>query len=133
LVHAIGERYHAASRTDKQKILEEFSEVTGFHRKQAIRVLRQKSAQGSTRRARHRIYDQAVVQPLTMLWEAADRICGKRLKAAIPVLVGAMERHGHLSLAPEVRERVLSASAATIVRGELAAARGLQLSRPFSQ
>jgi hypothetical protein len=31
-------------------------------------------------------------------------------------LVEAMERHGHLALAPEVRERVLSASAATIDR-----------------
>jgi len=38
------------SRIDKQKILDEFAEVTGFHRKHAIRVLRQKSAQGSTRR-----------------------------------------------------------------------------------
>jgi hypothetical protein len=51
-----------------------------------------------------------------MLWEAADRICGKRLKRAIPTLLEAMERHGHLALVPEVRERVLHASAATIDR-----------------
>jgi hypothetical protein len=57
-----------------------------------------------------------VIQALTVLWEAADRICGKRLKPAIPTLVEAMERHGHLALAPEIRERVLKVSAATIDR-----------------
>ncbi len=116
LVHAIGERYRAANRVDKQKILDEFTAVTGFHRKHAIRALRQHAAPGWTKRPRRRIYDEAVVQALTIVWEAADRICGKRLKAAIPVLVGAMERHGHLSLAPEIRDRLLKASAATIDR-----------------
>jgi hypothetical protein len=47
---------------------------------------------------RARIYDEAVLQTLTLLWEAADRICGKRLKAAIPALLDSMERHGHLKL-----------------------------------
>ena len=57
-----------------------------------------------------------MIQALTVLWEAADRICGKRLKPAIPALVEAMERHGHLALAPEVRDSVLKVSAATIDR-----------------
>ena len=54
-----------------------------------------------------------------MIWEAADRICGKRLKAAMPHLVESvksMERHGHLALDPEVRDRLLAASAATLDR-----------------
>ena len=33
-----------------------------------------------------------------MVWEAADRICGKLLRAALPHLVESMERHGHLGL-----------------------------------
>ena len=65
---------------------------------------------------RSRLYDEAVAQAVTMLWEAADRICGKRLKPAIPTPLEAMERNGQLALAPEVRERVLQASAATIDR-----------------
>lgn len=32
---------------------------------------------------------------LILLWEASDRVCGKRLKALLPVLIEAMERHGH--------------------------------------
>jgi hypothetical protein len=51
-----------------------------------------------------------------VLWEAGDRICGKRLRALIPVLIDAMERHGHLDLDLVVRSRLLSASAATIDR-----------------
>ena len=35
---------------------------------------------------------------------------------ACPHLVDSMERHGHLDLDPEVRERLLSASAATLDR-----------------
>ena len=63
-----------------------------------------------------RIYDEAVREAVIVVWEASDRICGKRLKAALPNLVDSMERHGHLSLDPVVRERLLSVSAATLDR-----------------
>ena len=56
------------------------------------------------------------MEGLTILWEASDRICGKRLKCAIPTLLEAMERHGHLRPNPEVRQLILAASAATIDR-----------------
>jgi hypothetical protein len=61
-------------------------------------------------------YDEAVRQALIVLWEAADRICGKRLKAILPSLVAALELHGHLALDATVRQRVLAVSAATIDR-----------------
>ena len=32
-------------------------------------------------------------EALILLWEAADRICGKRLKALVPLLLGSMEKH----------------------------------------
>ncbi|CAE6858433.1 hypothetical protein R75461_07848 [Paraburkholderia nemoris] len=51
-----------------------------------------------------------------MLWEAADRVCGERLKALIPKLVDAMERHGHLELDPVIKAELLEVSAATIDR-----------------
>ena len=61
-------------------------------------------------------YDEAVREAVIVVWEASDRICGKRLKAALPNFVDSMERHGHLSLDPVVRERLLSASTATLDR-----------------
>ena len=51
-----------------------------------------------------------------MLWEASDRVCGKRLKALLPILLPALERNGHLKLDEEIRPKLLSMSAATIDR-----------------
>ncbi len=101
---------------DRIKILDEFVALTGYHRKHAIRVLREEASAAITSRAHNRVYDEAVRQALTMLWEAADRVCGKRLKALIPSLVEAMERHGHLDLDPVIKTKVLQISAATIDR-----------------
>lgn len=53
-----------------------------------------------------------------------DRVCGKRLKALLPILVPALERHGHLALDPGVREQLMAVSAATIDR-RLAPARAV--------
>src|SRR5260221_2417207 len=44
------------------------------------------------------------------------QFCGKRLRPLVLIMVEAMERHGHLRLAPEVRIRLLAMSAATIAR-----------------
>lgn len=117
LIEAIADRYHAAARAEKKVILDEFINVTGFHRKHAIRALkRTKREASSTTGPRPRLYDEAVTSALTILWEAADRICGKRLKAAIPTLLNSMEQHGHLQLDEEVRRRLLAVSAATMDR-----------------
>jgi hypothetical protein len=68
------------------------------------------------RRSGRRLYDEAVKEALVIAWEAGDRICGKRLKAVLPGLIEAMERHGHLKLDRAVRDLVLSVSAASIDR-----------------
>src|SRR5215475_13523377 len=115
LIQAIVERYRTAVRAGKKQILDEFVQVTGYHRKHAIRALK-RIDRGDASAPRSRIYDEAVRSALTILWEAADRICGKRLKEAIPTLVAAMERHGHLQLEAEVRRRLLAMSAATMDR-----------------
>ena len=36
---AVGERYRAAARWERRQILDEFTRVTGYHRKHALRVL----------------------------------------------------------------------------------------------
>jgi hypothetical protein len=117
LIGAVKQRYREACKKDKTHILDEFVALTGFHRKHAIRVLSGKSQIScEERKASHKIYDEAVKDAMVVLWEAADRICSKRLKPALPRFVNAMERHGHLQLEPEVRARILSASPATIDR-----------------
>jgi len=117
LIEAVAARYRAAGRDEKKEILDEFVKVTGFHRKHAIRARKKSSNSDQPEsRRRARIYDEAVQQALTIVWEAADRICGKRLCEIIAGLVDAMEKYGHLHLEPEVRERLLGMSAATMDR-----------------
>lgn len=117
LIESIGARYREAGSSEKSAILDEFVAVTGYHRKHAIRVLGSRAqAAPPPRQPRHRLYDEAVRQALIVLWEAGDRVCGKRLRPLVPVLIDAMQRHGHLDLDPEVRNRLLQASAATIDR-----------------
>ena len=58
----------------------------------------------------------AIKDALIALWEASDRVCGKRLVVMIPTLLLALERHGRLRLGEIERTLVLSVSAATIDR-----------------
>jgi hypothetical protein len=117
LLRAVAERYKQAARGERKTILDEFVAITGYHRKHAIRVLKRAGSKPlRVRRTRLRLYDEAVREALVVLWEASDRLCGKRLKPLVPVLLEALQRHGHLLLDEEVRGRVLAVSAATIDR-----------------
>ncbi len=124
LVVAVAGRYALGNRMKRGRILDEFAAVTGHHRKHAMRLLRagMTSSSSGSRQAR-RLYGEAIRQALVVIWEASDCICGKRLRPLVPILIGAMERHGHLDLAPEVRIGLLAMSAATIDRA-LREARG---------
>ena len=94
LLATIRDRYQHSTRKDKGRILDEFTAVTGLHRKHAIRLLagsdgereQQPSLSG------RRIYDEAVREAVIVVWEASDRICGKRLHAALPHLVESIKR-----------------------------------------
>jgi hypothetical protein len=120
LIEAVGVRYRSANSRDRTRILDEFVHVTGFHRKHAIRVLNADVARPAPKslatKRRPRLYDEGVRQAVILLWEASDRICGKRLRPLIPILVPALEKHGHLKLDEAVRTRVLAASASTLDR-----------------
>jgi hypothetical protein len=115
-----GEGYWSACRTEKGRILDELCATTGWHRKHAVRALSARTAgntadEGEPGYRRRRKYE-GVRDALVALWEASDRVCGKRLVAMIPALLPALERHGRARLAKRERALVLSVSAATIDR-----------------
>jgi len=117
LVVALAGRYAASNRTERGRILDEFAALSGLHRKHAMRLLRAgQPGRRSGPRPERRLYNAAVREVLIVIWEASDRVCGKRLRPLVPILVEAMERHGHLQLAPEVRAGLEAMSAATIDR-----------------
>lgn len=105
LTNAIRSRYRASSGEAKRRILEEFIAATGYHEKSALRVLNcSPTVRGRQTRQRPSISDEAVRAALIVLWEASDRVFGKRLKALVPILLPALERNGHLKLNQDIRK-----------------------------
>ncbi len=111
-------RYHEASRKQKSVILGEFVAATGYSHKYATRLLSSTTPVSTApiRRTRPRQYGEDVQAALLVAWNAANRICTKRLIPFLPELVPILERHQHLTLSSEVRHQLLSMSAATADR-----------------
>jgi hypothetical protein len=118
LARAVRTRYQAATGKAKHEILSEFIAISGYHPKYAIEVLNREEfgPKPPQERKRPRLYDDAAKQALIVLWEASDRICGKRLRPLLRTLLPSLERHGHLQLDAAVRAKVLAMGAATIDR-----------------
>ncbi len=99
---AIGQRYQAADRIAKKLILDEFTKVTGYHRKHAIRILAAQPTLPQQRPARQRIYREAVKRSFGGAVGGRRSYLRKQLKPLLLQLVEAMERHGHLQLEVEL-------------------------------
>jgi len=112
----VAERYRAAVRREKGRILDDLCVTTGWHRKPAVRVLRAKAQAVPEPKTRERRWGAATKDALVALWEASDRVRGKRLKPMVPVLLPALVKHVRLTPTPEDRAHLLTVSAATIYR-----------------
>ena len=111
-------RYASAGLEYKGKLIDEAVELLGYHRKAAIRALGRTAVKAGVLhiRGRPREYDpEQLLKPLKVIWLAALQPCGKRLVSALPEWVPAYEED-HRKLNSDVRESLLSASAATLDR-----------------
>jgi hypothetical protein len=117
LLQAIRPRYLRANKTEKAVMLDEFCAATRYHRKYAIRLLKQgPPAKKLKKLGRTKIYQGEVVTALTQIWEICGRICSRRLHPYLPEIVRVLEQHQELILPAEVKQLLLRISRASIDR-----------------
>jgi len=140
LIEVVQSRYLKASKFEKQKMLDEFSFATGYHRKYAIRVLKnqvqvQNHLKGKTKTYKA-IYRGEVVLALEQIWEIYGHICSKRLQPFLPEAIKVLERCKEIELSKDTKELLLKISSASIDRClrpvRIKAPHGLSTTKPGS-
>lgn len=138
LVEAVQPRYLKANKPEKQKMLDEFTSATGYHRKHAIRVLQNRVPKTRPRKrtGSQTIYRGEVVQALQQIWEIYGHICSKRLQPFLPEAIKVLERCQEIELSQDTKESLLKISSASIDRClrpiRLQSSHGLSTTKPGS-
>lgn len=132
-------QYKRATKKQKGSILDTLTELSGYNRSYAARVLRrraryvvvgrgvvkgikvtlvedERTKRKKKRRKREGTYGRDVLAALKKVWVICDGICGKRLAPFLAEIVPVLEWWGELQLNDETRRKVISISPATIDR-----------------
>jgi hypothetical protein len=140
LLEVVRPRYRKASKLEKQKILDEFTSATGYHRKHAIRVLKNKIQIQNRLKRKNKtfqsIYGGEVVQGLEQIWEIYGHICSKRLQPFLPEAIRVLERCQEIELSESTKGLLLKISSASMDRClrpiRLQGSHGLSTTKPGS-
>ncbi len=114
-------RYTTAGAQHKSKLLDQAVELLGYHRKAAIRALREPQPKGLAPQVnvvlgRPRTYPPERLLPiLKPIWFSAFQPCGSRLHALLPEWLPAYEQD-HRRIDSDLRQCLLRASARTLDR-----------------
>ena len=111
-------RYETAGAEHKRKLLDQAVQLLGYHRKAAIRALRQHpQPRGPVILTGRPVqFEPSLLLPwLRPIWQATDFACGQRLVAMLPEWIPAYEQHERRRPG-EVRDKLLLASGRTLDR-----------------
>jgi len=109
--------YLKANKTRKTEILDLVCELTGFHRKAAIRKFRAlqfRSVFDSDQRGRPVLYGPDVTAALKDVWQVSSEICGELLWPMISEYVSVMKRDGQWHHRPDTTTKLLQMSEGTV-------------------
>ena len=126
-LNQLRKRYRKARKKQRSKILDEFVETTGYHRKHAIALLRGKrwhrNPKIPRRRVRSRIYLAEDKRAILWLADLFDQVGSKRLRAAMDAELDNLRRHHHLQVSRACFQRLKHISPSTMDRFRRAEAR----------
>jgi hypothetical protein len=115
---SLKKRYAQASKKERGKMLDEYVQTTGYHRKHAIAILSGRYRPGPRpfRRPRKRLYTAEDAKALGFLSDVFDGINAKRLRAALDVELEPLYRRGVLKVSRACYRRLQHISPASIDR-----------------
>jgi hypothetical protein len=120
LLEVLRARYLKADKVEKQKMLDEFTSATGYHRKHAIRVFKNQRQIQNHFKGKNKtyqvVYRGEVVRVLEQIWEIYGQICSKRLQPILPEAINVLERCQEIIITQETKELLLKISSASIDR-----------------
>jgi hypothetical protein len=133
LIRETYQRYQKSGKKDKSKILDEVVQITSLNRKYLLhllanwgktttvffegkRVALKVSKKPRKKRTGKVIYGPAVVVALKALWEYFGFMCGQLLSPFIRANIAFLEQEAIFHISPEVKEKLLAISSATINR-----------------
>ena len=92
--------------------------ATNYRRKYAIYLLNTNNTTNNMQAKATRTlwYDNPVREALLIIWHAANKICSKRLVPFLPEFINKLEKHNHINLSIETKNKLLSISSATVDR-----------------
>lgn len=106
----------AKTKKAKSELISDVVDITGMHRKSAIRLLNNKPVRHRRRSGPTVTYDEHFHQALVACWRASNDICAERLQPFLPALVSKLENLGELTMTHKTRQLLLSASVTTVKR-----------------
>ena len=112
LTRVISGRYKKSRKREKNRILNEFINSTGYNRKYAAYILRMQGKRIRVRdgtiievemkirnkRKREKVYDERVSEALRKIWKIMNYICGKRLAPVMGELIVKLQQHKELDI-----------------------------------
>lgn len=78
-------RYRKSTKREKSSILDEFCEICEISRKHAIRLLNAPQELKPRPPGPKKKYDQYVEDHLVILWKSMNKMCSKKMVAALPI------------------------------------------------
>jgi len=121
ILRRLRRRYATAGKEHKGKLLDQASELLGYHRKAAIRALRAPTAAPAARRVNlvlgrpKQYHPERLLPVLKSIWFNAFQPCGSRLHALLPEWLPAYEED-HRRIDADLRHSLLAVSARTLDR-----------------
>jgi len=110
------QRYRAAGRAEKGRLLDEMAAVTGQHRKSLIRLMQGELERQPRQRERGPQYGREVVRVVRVVAESLDWVCAERLTPNLKWLAEHLAGQGELELSADILFQLEAISVSTVRR-----------------